>query len=57
MSEQRFEYVAVQLGLVMSQEKMTEKINSVAEHGWRLVDIVNSKNGAHQLVFERPTNG
>lgn len=56
MSAQRFEYVAVQLGLVLNEKKVTEKINSVAEHGWRMIQVLNSKNGAHQIVFERPVN-
>lgn len=54
MASQEYEYVAVQLGLGPNEKKMTQKINEVAAHGWRLVFITTGAHGSDKLIFERP---
>lgn len=51
-----FEYVAVALPSRFADEKnITERLNSVAHHGWRLTSTVTvGQHGLAYLIFERP---
>lgn len=51
-----YEYVAVEAnvgGFGKVEEKLTERINSVAKHGWRMVGVVPTDSARNYLVFER----
>jgi len=56
MSTQEYEYVAVKIGKIATNEDhLTKRLNEVATHGWRFVETYNSGGGASALlIFERP---
>lgn len=57
MTDQAYEYVAVELQVsgrtTTFEQQLTEQINRVALHGWRLVSVAkyNTRDFAY---FERP---
>lgn len=54
--EQLYEYVAVTIkGLAPNEVQITDQLNAVAEHGWRLVEFIptTGKIGVGTAVFER----
>lgn len=60
---QRYEYVAVDLPRGASKgarldDAITEKLNGVAAHGWRLVSVLPAgQYGGGHALFERAVEG
>jgi len=58
MSDQLFEYVVVQLehgGWKDGDRQLTEQVNRVAAHGWRLVTVVEDSHRMYAYL-ERPAS-
>jgi hypothetical protein len=59
---QRYEYTAVKVPwpkgqIGATEEQITERLNAVAEHGWRYVGSFGAGHGALELlIFERPVD-
>lgn len=57
-TEERYEYVAVAVSTTgfNDEKRVTDRINEVAAHGWRLAQAISPPKGPAYLIYERPTD-